>query len=146
MARLESGESDGVWVYDLTRFSRKVAEGKRLVELAARGIRVWAMAGEYDRTTADGRRAFREAMVVAAAESDKISEWVKRGKLRRARKGRPINAARSYAMPGYVPRGKDWEPRAIRGCWSRRNVWPLSVRWCVNAAPGCRRVSRSRRW
>jgi site-specific DNA recombinase len=110
MARLESGESDGVWVYDLTRFSRKVAEGERLVELAARGIRVWAMAGEYDLTTADGRRAFREAMVAAAAESDKISERVKRGKLRRARKGRPTNAARSYAMPGYLPLGKDWEP------------------------------------
>jgi site-specific DNA recombinase len=100
-----------VWAYDLTRFSRKIIEGERLVELAGKGIRVWAMAGEYDLTTADGRRAFRESMVSAAAESDKISERVKRGKLRRARKGRSSTGARSYAMPGYLPREKD----ALRG-------------------------------
>lgn len=41
MRRLESGESDGVWVYDLTRFCRKVSEGERLVELANAGVRVW---------------------------------------------------------------------------------------------------------
>jgi site-specific DNA recombinase len=62
MARLESGASDGVWVYNITRFSRKVMEGERLVELAAMGIRVWSHAGEYDLTTADGRRHFRESM------------------------------------------------------------------------------------
>src|SRR6266508_2898827 len=61
MARLESGASDGVIVYDLTRFSRKIREGERLVELAAKGIRVWSLSGEYDLTTADGRRHFREA-------------------------------------------------------------------------------------
>src|SRR6266511_3951354 len=38
MARLESGACDGVIVYDLTRFSRKIREGERLVELAAKGI------------------------------------------------------------------------------------------------------------
>jgi site-specific DNA recombinase len=55
-------------------------------------------------------------MVAAAAESDKISERVKRGKLRRARKGRPNTGARSYAMPGYLPRSKGWEagdPRVL---------------------------------
>ena len=45
MARLEAGLSDGVMVYDLTRFSRKILEGERLVELAANGVRVWALAG-----------------------------------------------------------------------------------------------------
>jgi DNA invertase Pin-like site-specific DNA recombinase len=87
MRRLESGLSDGVMVYDVTRFSRKVMEGERLVEAATHGARVWSLSGEYDLTTADGRRHFREAMVAAAAESDKISERVKRGNLRRARKG-----------------------------------------------------------
>src|ERR1700754_4912123 len=43
MARLEAGLSDGVMVYDLTRFSRKILEGERLVELAADGVRVWAL-------------------------------------------------------------------------------------------------------
>jgi len=107
MKRLESGASHGVWVYDLTRFSRKVIEGERLVELAGKGIR--AMAGEYDLTTADGRRAFRESMVAAAAESDKISERVQRGKLRRARKGRHHGGPRAWGMPGYLPAGPGWE-------------------------------------
>ena len=46
MRRLEAGLCDGVIVYDLTRFSRKVLEGERLVELAAAGVRVWSLAGE----------------------------------------------------------------------------------------------------
>lgn len=110
MRRLEAGESDGVWVYDLTRFSRKVMEGERLLELAAKGIRVWSMAGEYDLTTADGRRHFRESMVAAAGESDKISERVIRGKLRRARKGRAHGGPRPFGMPGYEPAPPGWEP------------------------------------
>jgi DNA invertase Pin-like site-specific DNA recombinase len=110
MGRLESGSSNGVWVYDVTRFSRKVLEGERLVELAASGVRVWSHAGEYDLTTADGRRHFREAMVAAAGESDKISERVKRGKLRRARKGRPHGGLRAFGMPGLGPKPDGWEP------------------------------------
>ncbi len=37
MQRLEAGASNGVWVYDVTRFSRKVLEGERLVQLATTG-------------------------------------------------------------------------------------------------------------
>jgi len=110
MRRLESGESDGVWVYDLTRFSRKILEGERLVELAARGLRVWSQSGEYDLATADGRAHFREAMVAAARESDKISERVKRGNLRRARRGRHGGAKRPFGLPGWAAAGPDWVP------------------------------------
>lgn len=109
MTRLESGASDGVMVYDLTRFSRKVKEGERLVDAANKGILVWSMSGEYDLTTADGRRHFRESMVAAAAESDKISERTKRGKLRRARKGRASGGSRGFAMPGLLPKPPGWE-------------------------------------
>jgi site-specific DNA recombinase len=109
MRRIESGASNGVIVYDVTRFSRKVMEGERLVEAATSGARVWSLAGEYDLTTADGRRHFREAMVAAAAESDKISERVKRGKVRRARKGKLGGGARGYALPGYQPKPDGWE-------------------------------------
>jgi hypothetical protein len=98
----------GVWVYDLTRFSRKVIEGERLVELAGRGIRVWSQAGEYDQATADGRAHFREAMVAAARESDKISERVKRGNLRRVRRGRVTGGPQGFAIPGWAPLGPDW--------------------------------------
>jgi DNA invertase Pin-like site-specific DNA recombinase len=110
MGRLESGAADGVMVYDVTRFSRKVLEGERLVEAATRGARVWSLSGEYDLSTADGRRHFREAMVAAAAESDKISERVKRGKLRRARRGRPHGGGRGFALPGWLPKPEGWEP------------------------------------
>jgi DNA invertase Pin-like site-specific DNA recombinase len=110
MGRLESGASNGVWVLDLTRFSRKMMEGERLLELAAKGVRVLAHAGEYDLTTADGRRHFRESMVAAAAESDKISERVKRGKVRRAKKGRPHGGMRPFGMPGLAAKPAGWEP------------------------------------
>jgi DNA invertase Pin-like site-specific DNA recombinase len=110
MARLESGAADGVIFYDVTRFSRKILEGERLVEAAERGIRVWSLTGEYNLTTADGRRHFREAMVAAAGESDKIAERVAHGKVRRARKGRPAGSARGFGMPGLAPKSAGWEP------------------------------------
>jgi len=110
MQRLEAGESDGVMVLDVTRFSRKVMEGERLLELAKRGVRVWSVAGSYELTTADGRRHFREAMVAAAGESDKISERVRRGKARKARRGRPPGGTRGFGMPGWLPAPAGWEP------------------------------------
>ena len=39
--------------YEVTRFSRKIIEGERLVEAAERGMRVWSLTGEYDLATAD---------------------------------------------------------------------------------------------
>jgi len=110
MARLESGAAGGVIFYDVSRFSRKMMEGERLVEVAERGIRVWSLTGEYNLATADGRRHFREAMVAAAGESDKIAERVADGKVRRARKGRTSGGARSFGMPGLAPRPAGWEP------------------------------------
>jgi len=110
MARLESGAADGVIFYDVTRFSRKVMEGEGLVEAAELGIRVWSLTGEYNPATADGRRHFREAMVAAAGEPDKMAERIAHGKVRRARKGRTPGGARSYGMPGLAPRPTDWEP------------------------------------
>ena len=54
--------------YDVTRFSRKIIEGERLVEAAERGMRVWSLTGEYDLATrmAGG---ISEDMVSAASES-----------------------------------------------------------------------------
>ena len=45
MSRLESGASDGVWIYGVSRFSRKMTEGERLVAAASRGILLWSQAG-----------------------------------------------------------------------------------------------------
>ena len=109
MGRLESGEAHGVIVMDLTRFSRKVMEGERLVALADRGTLVWSLSGEYDLTTADGRSSFRNAMVRAAEESDKISERTSRGKARKASRGRSNASWRAFGQPGNYLRPTDWE-------------------------------------
>jgi site-specific DNA recombinase len=109
MDRLESGQSDGVMFYDVTRFSRKIGEGERLVEAAERGMQVWSLTGEYDLSTADGRRHFREDMVSAASESDKMSERIKHGKVRRARRGRLSGGGRGYGMPGLAPKPEGWQ-------------------------------------
>jgi DNA invertase Pin-like site-specific DNA recombinase len=109
MDRLESGQCDGVMFYDVTRFSRKIGEGERLVEAAERGMRVWSLTGEYDLATADGRRHFREDMVSAASESDKNSERIKHGKVRRARRGRIAGGGRGYGMPGLAPKPEGWQ-------------------------------------
>ncbi|CAO5166733.1 site-specific DNA recombinase [Frankia sp. AiPs1] len=153
MERLESGVSEGVWVLDITRFSRKIKEGERLVDAARNGCLVWSHSGEYDLSTAEGRRVFRKEMVDAAAESDKISERVQRGKRRKARRGKdPHGGQRGFGMPGYLPNPPGWEPgdprtpvdadvlRAeqdlIRECYERLlagqvGVSPLT--WEVNA-------------
>src|SRR5579871_5834797 len=103
MVRLESGESGGVWVYDVSRFSRKIMEGERLIQVAERGIQVWSRSAQYDLMTADGRAHFREDMVAAARESDKISERTRDGKQRRANRGRHAGGTRGYGMPGWLP-------------------------------------------
>jgi DNA invertase Pin-like site-specific DNA recombinase len=110
MTRLESGDSDGVMVYDLTRFTRKPIEGERLLALAKRGVVVASITSEYNLLTADGRKQFRDAMNAAAHESDKISERVARGKRKKARRGKSNASYRGYAMPGYLPNPEGWEP------------------------------------
>jgi len=110
MERLESGDSAGVWVLDLTRFTRKPKEGEWLIEVAQEGVLVWSQSLEFNLLTADGRAAFRDAMTKAAYESDKISERTKRGKRRKARNGKWVFGARGYAMPRWAPPPPDWEP------------------------------------
>lgn len=110
MARLESGAAHGVWVYDLSRFTRKPIEGERLIEAARRGLLVLSADSSYDLTTADGRKQFRDAMTAAAHESDKISQRTSRGKRKKAAKGRSNAGRRPYAMPGYMPKPAGWAP------------------------------------
>jgi DNA invertase Pin-like site-specific DNA recombinase len=110
MTRLETGLADGVQVYDLTRFTRKPAEGERLLALAKRGVVVASTYSTYDLQTADGRKQFRDAMTAAAHESDKISERVRRGKRKKARRGLSNASHRGFAMPGYLPNPPDWTP------------------------------------
>jgi DNA invertase Pin-like site-specific DNA recombinase len=116
MERLESGQAHGVWVYDLSRFTRKPLEGERLIALADQGVIVESAENTYNLRDADSKAHFRNDMTAAARESDKISQRVKRGKHKRALSGRSNAAWRPYALPGYAAKPDGWrtgDPREM---------------------------------
>src|SRR5258706_574977 len=88
MARLESGASAGVILFDLERFTRQPYEGERLIAAAERGMLVLDSDAEFDLTSASGKKSFRDAMVAAAYYSDRRSDWLRRAPPG-ARGGRP---------------------------------------------------------
>ncbi|MBF6399204.1 recombinase family protein [Nocardia cyriacigeorgica] len=96
MARLESGETGGVVVFDMARFSRRPIEGERLILAAERGLVVLDSEGEYDLETANGRKTFRDQLNAAAYESDRLSSRVKRGKRVKVARGESNHAHRPY--------------------------------------------------
>jgi site-specific DNA recombinase len=91
MARLESGQSGGVIVFDLERFARRIDDGQRLVKASKRGLMVLDSDAEFDLTTASGEKSFNDAMSAAVYYSHRLSDRVKRGKLRKARNGQVDN-------------------------------------------------------
>jgi DNA invertase Pin-like site-specific DNA recombinase len=101
MQRLETGQADGMWVYDLTRFSRKPIEGERLIEIAERGLIVLSGDSQYDLSVPEGKGHFRDAMTAAALESDKIQKRTRRGKrLKATKKGKSNASYRGIGRPG----------------------------------------------
>jgi DNA invertase Pin-like site-specific DNA recombinase len=97
MARLESGATDGVVVFDLERFSRQPIEGERLLSAASGGLRVLDSDSEYDLASPSGRKAFRDQMASAAYYSDRLSSRVKRGKRIKAANG-AVDRRRSFGF------------------------------------------------
>ncbi len=73
MDRLERGVSGGFIVFDLERFTRQPKDGERMIELAVRGLGVLDSESEYDLTTPNGKKAFRDAINAAAYYSDRLS-------------------------------------------------------------------------
>jgi DNA invertase Pin-like site-specific DNA recombinase len=98
MSRLEAGATGGVVVFDMARFSRRPIEGERLILAAERGLVVLDSEGEYDLTTANGRKAFRDQLNAAAYESDRLSTRVKRGKRVKATRGEPNHSRRPFGF------------------------------------------------
>ncbi|WP_429427715.1 recombinase family protein [Nocardia sp. GAS34] len=96
MKRLESGASGGVIVFDMARFSRRPIEGERLILAAERGLLVLDSEGEYDLSTANGRKTFRDQLNAAAYESDRLSTRVKRGKRVKATRGESNHTHRPF--------------------------------------------------
>jgi DNA invertase Pin-like site-specific DNA recombinase len=103
MSRLESGETGGVIVFDLARFSRRPIEGERLIAAAENGLMVLDSEGEYDLTSASGKKAFRDQLSAAAYESDRLSTRVARGKKLKAARGEPNVSTRPF---GFEPDGR----------------------------------------
>lgn len=97
MARLESGEADGVIMYDLERFARQLKDGERLVTLAERGLLVLDSEGSYDLRKPGGKRDFRNAIVAAEYCSDHLQAKVKRGKRAKALSGQ-VDMRRSFGF------------------------------------------------
>jgi hypothetical protein len=63
-----------------------------------------------------------EDMVSAASESDKMSERIKHGKVRRARRGRIAGGGRGYGMPGLAPKPDGWKQDDPREMVSEEQV------------------------
>jgi len=97
MDRLERGVSGGFIVFDLERFTRQPKDGERMIELAARGLGVLDSESEYDLTTPNGKKAFRDAVNAAAYYSDRLSTRSARGKKLKAMAGEPNGSGRHHA-------------------------------------------------
>jgi site-specific DNA recombinase len=106
MARLESGTSAGVIVFDLERFARRPADGERLITAAERGLIVLDSDAEFDLTTASGKKSFRDAMAAAAYYSDRLSDRTRRGKRAKAMNGQVDRA-------GWNDRPFGWESDCV---------------------------------
>jgi DNA invertase Pin-like site-specific DNA recombinase len=111
MARLALGETDGLIVFDLERFSRQPEDGERLIKLAVGGLMVLDSESEYDLISANGKKAFRDAMNAAAYYSDRLSSRIRRGMSMKARSGELVHSSRPFGFldaghkPGDPPPG-----------------------------------------
>ena len=118
MNRLESGEAGGVIVFDLERFSRRPADGERLITAAERGLMVLDSESEYDLTQPNGKKSFRDALSAAAYYSDNLQRKVKRGKRLKASKGE-VDNRRSFGFQADGVTVREDEAAVIRECADR---------------------------
>ncbi len=98
MDRLESGISGGAIMFDLERLTRQPKDGERIIDQADRGLLILDSESEYDLTTPNGKKAFRDAINAAAYYSDRLSTRVKRGLRRRAMSGLPTGPSRRFGF------------------------------------------------
>ena len=114
MDRLESGISRGAIMFDLERFTRQPKDGERMIDLAAAGLLVLDSESEYDLTTPNGKKSFRDAINAAAYYSDRLSTRVKRGLKLRAMEGAPQGHQRRYGFEDDHVTVREEEAEVIR--------------------------------
>jgi len=97
---IRSGQIDAVICYSSSRLTRKVRETLELIALHEEyGTRfAYVVSGEFDLSTADGRMQAIIGAAIDQAESEKISERVKRAVLDRAEKGEPHGTHRPFGI------------------------------------------------
>ncbi len=114
MERLESGISGGFIVFDLERFTRQPKDGERMIDLAARGLLVLDSESEYDLTTPNGKKTFRDGINAAAYYSDRMSTKVRRGLRERAMSGAPLGDSSRFGFEADRITVKEDEAEIIR--------------------------------
>jgi site-specific DNA recombinase len=119
MDRLERGVSGGVIVFDLERFTRQPKDGERMIEVAAKGLLVLDSESEYDLTTPNGKKAFRDAINAAAYYSDRLSTRSARGKRLRAMGGDPNGGGRPFGFEPDLITVREEEAEVLRDLTAR---------------------------
>lgn len=119
MDRLETGISGGTIMFDLERFTRQPKDGERMIDLAARGLLVLDSESEYDLTTPNGKKAFRDAINAAAYFSDRMSTRVSRSLRLKAMSGEPNGSARRFGFEEDRVTVREYEAEIIREMTNR---------------------------
>jgi site-specific DNA recombinase len=114
MDRLEGGISGGAIVFDLERLTRIPKDGERMIDLADRGILILDSESEYDLTTPNGKKSFRDAINAAAYYSDRLSTRVRRGMRRRAMSGIPLGDSERFGFEADRVTAKEDEAEILR--------------------------------
>lgn len=147
MDRLEAGLSDGVVIYDLSRFTRNHRDALRLTEAADKGAIILDSEQEWNLDNPEAFKAFWDLVTANAYFSKLTSKKVKRGKYMRALDGLPSGGPRGF---GFEPDGmtiredeaeilREWTTRTLAGetqgvltdeAAARGIVTPVGVPFC----------------
>jgi DNA invertase Pin-like site-specific DNA recombinase len=114
MDRLERGVSGGMVVFDLERFTRQPKDGERMIELAVSGLMILDSESEYDLTTPNGKKAFRDGINAAAYYSDRLSTRTSRGRKLKAMAGKPNGSQRPFGFEADLVTMREGEAEIIR--------------------------------
>lgn len=100
IARIEAGESAGLIVAKLDRFSRNLTQATALAQrIMAAGGRIFSYAEPADWTTSDGELQINLALAIAQHQRRRANEYFESAKASAVERGVPINPR---IAPGYI--------------------------------------------